>query len=664
MQRTVIILGLIFSFKSQVLAQNCTLPGQTPVSAVFVCSSETFSITTPDYCGQTTVPVPCTDGAMYRDKNPNFFRFGCYAAGTLGFSIVPNDAFANYNWQLFDVTNTNPVDIYSNASLFVACNWSGEPGETGASIDGTMLTVCSGAAQPLYCKMPDLLTGRTYLLMVSNESASPAGYQLTFTGGSAVITDPSDPHLLVTELNCERNRILVRLNKQIKCNTLAADGTDFMITGGVNITGATPTDCSSQFGTPSLMLALDQPLPFGNYTLSLRNGTDGNTLVDICSKSIPAGENLTVISTPQEFTPMDSIYNVECKPGFIELVFKKPILCNSIAADGSDFRVTGPQPVTATPFITTCNNGSTSIIRLNLSGNIVTGNYQVTLLKGSDGNTLLNECLVSTPENSVVDFDVEASVSATFNHSNNTSCNQTKVSFFHNDPGSTSWNWNFGNGQSSSITNPVIDFQKGNYTVRLIVSNGICTDTSSQTIVINDRFDAEMELPSIVCPGDLIEVKDASSGNIDQWSWNLGTGQSSTLKNPLPFRLPDTNYDAFFTIRLIVSNSLLGCSDTITRSLKKLKSCLVDVPTAFTPNGDGKNDFLYPLNAVKAGQLEFRIYNRFGQLVFFTRDWTKKWDGKVNGVLQATGVYAWILSYTERDSGEKVFKRGMSLLLR
>ncbi|MBK9659990.1 MAG: hypothetical protein IPO68_08825 [Chitinophagaceae bacterium] len=57
----------------QLRAQTCTFPGQTPVSAVFVCSSETFTITTPTYCGQTNIPTPCADGAVYQNLNPNFF---------------------------------------------------------------------------------------------------------------------------------------------------------------------------------------------------------------------------------------------------------------------------------------------------------------------------------------------------------------------------------------------------------------------------------------------------------------------------------------------------------------------------------------------------------------------------------------------------------------
>ncbi len=80
--------------------------------------------------------------------------------------------------------------------------------------------------------------------------------------------------------------------------------------------------------------------------------------------------------------------------------------------------------------------------------------------------------------------------------------------------------------------------------------------------------------------------------------------------------------------------------------------------------GDGLNDYLQPNNVIKADNLLFRVYNRLGQLVFETRDWTRKWDGRINGVLQQTGVYTWLLTYTHHDTGEKVFMKGTTLLIR
>ena len=94
-----------------------------------------------------------------------------------------------------------------------------------------------------------------------------------------------------------------------------------------------------------------------------------------------------------------------------------------------------------------------------------------------------------------------------------------------------------------------------------------------------------------------------------------------------------------------------------------MNSCYIAVPSAFTPNNDGLNDFLYPLNAYKATDLQFRVYDRWGRTVFETRDWTRKWDGTINGVPQPTGVYVWILQYTD-EKKQRIFLKGTAALIR
>ena len=88
------------------------------------------------------------------------------------------------------------------------------------------------------------------------------------------------------------------------------------------------------------------------------------------------------------------------------------------------------------------------------------------------------------------------------------------------------------------------------------------------------------------------------------------------------------------------------------------------MPSAFTPNGDGLNDYLYPLNGYKAKNLEFKVFNRWGQMVFETTDWTIKWDGTVNGQKQNPGTYVWELQYTDGNTGKKVAQKGTVVLIR
>jgi hypothetical protein len=237
---------ICFGLPAFVNAQQCNNPGQTPETAFLVCGSDAYVMNNPEFCGLQRVATPCPAGYTYENTNPHFFRMNCFSSGTLGFIIEPDEAVANYDWQLFDITSTNPNDMFTNPALFVACNWSADPGTTGASIDGTDLIVCGGPGGALFSKMPVITAGRSYLLMVSDKSFSLQGYQLTFTGGTASITDLEEPALYRTLTGCSSITVTVRLNKKILCTSIASDGSDFQISGGTAIL------LSSHLHSPSL----------------------------------------------------------------------------------------------------------------------------------------------------------------------------------------------------------------------------------------------------------------------------------------------------------------------------------------------------------------------------------------------------------------------------
>jgi gliding motility-associated-like protein len=88
------------------------------------------------------------------------------------------------------------------------------------------------------------------------------------------------------------------------------------------------------------------------------------------------------------------------------------------------------------------------------------------------------------------------------------------------------------------------------------------------------------------------------------------------------------------------------------------------VPNAFTPNNDGRNDLFKVLNAVKTEDFELTVYNRWGQLVFQTRNWKQGWDGKLGGREQGTAAYVWLLRYTDRDTKKKIEQKGTMVLIR
>lgn len=89
------------------------------------------------------------------------------------------------------------------------------------------------------------------------------------------------------------------------------------------------------------------------------------------------------------------------------------------------------------------------------------------------------------------------------------------------------------------------------------------------------------------------------------------------------------------------------------------------VPSAFTPNGDGKNDILEPLGNPlgKVARFVFRVYNRNGQVVFESRTPGKGWDGKYKGIQQSSATYVWVFQGTDLD-GKPVNFKGTTVLIR
>jgi gliding motility-associated-like protein len=107
-----------------------------------------------------------------------------------------------------------------------------------------------------------------------------------------------------------------------------------------------------------------------------------------------------------------------------------------------------------------------------------------------------------------------------------------------------------------------------------------------------------------------------------------------------------------------------GCSSTATVTVKVDRSGVPRfvVPNAFTPNGDGRNDCFGIKRWGNSQIRQFTIFNRWGQLIFSTKDPGRCWDGTVGGMLQPAGVYIYVI-----DAGTfcgEVKSRGTLTLVR
>lgn len=225
----------------------------------------------------------------------------------------------------------------------------------------------------------------------------------------------------------------------------------------------------------------------------------------------------------------------------------------------------------------------------------------------------------------------------------------------------TTWNWTYGDGSTNgTIQNPSHNFPTaGTFNTQLIVTSSQgCIDTIIQPVNVLPGpaalFTADDFTGNV---NQQINFVDQSTNGAISWFWDFGDGSSdstSTLQNPSHVYGAGGYYD----VCLIVTD-INGCTDTICQT--EVISMPPDVPTGFSPNGDGENDIFYVYGG-PFKEIQFKIYNSWGELIFESTDIVDcgghtcvGWDGKRKGIDQALGVYVYVvIGVTEDDKEHKI----------
>jgi gliding motility-associated-like protein len=203
------------------------------------------------------------------------------------------------------------------------------------------------------------------------------------------------------------------------------------------------------------------------------------------------------------------------------------------------------------------------------------------------------------------------------------------------------------------VLNPSSVITPGIY--RLIVQNASgCVDTAFVTASLQPAALANAG-PDNNAEYNFPYTLSGSGGIIYQWT-PAGPLNNPFIANPVAILTQD---QAFV---LMVQNEF-GCTDRDTVNIHVLAGPAIYVPTAFTPNGDGLNDVFRPI-PVSITTLEFfRVFNRYGDLVFETRELNKGWDGAIKGLKQNTGNFVWQVKGTDR-TGKVHIQKGNVILIR
>ncbi len=222
-----------------------------------------------------------------------------------------------------------------------------------------------------------------------------------------------------------------------------------------------------------------------------------------------------------------------------------------------------------------------------------------------------------------------------------------------------SWEWNFGDGNSSTEENPLHQYDNaGDYDVQLIVTSAEgCVDSLTTNVTIYPgpiaAFSAD---PPFAYVFQNIDFTDETQSDflIVNWEWDFDDGSFSNDQNP------SHNYDEGddYDVMLVVEDEN-GCLDT-TKNIVNIY-LPPNVPSGFSPNGDNNNDFLYVYGGPYE-TLEFKVYNNWGEVIFTSNDASIGWDGTYKGVDQPIGVYVWTVRATTSDGKEHELSGDTSLI--
>jgi gliding motility-associated-like protein len=224
--------------------------------------------------------------------------------------------------------------------------------------------------------------------------------------------------------------------------------------------------------------------------------------------------------------------------------------------------------------------------------------------------------------------------------------------------------WNFGDGGSSTDINPVHIFtDTGTYAVNLLaIDSNTCNIKDDTTILVHVYPKPKSDFTFLPLPAqyNTPTVFENESTGATHFVWLFGDG-NSTLKNSADTVIHQYQSTGTFNACLIAINDF-GCSDTICHPVESLINPLLDVPNAFTPGRFGENSIIM-VKGFGIASMDWKIFNRWGQVVFESNNPFSGWDGTYKGTPQPMDVYAYTLAAVFFD-GTKTFKKGDITLIR
>ena len=385
------------------------------------------------------------------------------------------------------------------------------------------------------------------------------------------------------------------------------------IVEGISLsTSVTNTICSQSNGEACVTVN-------GDATNYAYQWNDSGSQIDSCASGIPAGVYNVTVSDTGNCYAIATVTIIDFPgPSFVTDSIKS-VSCYG-ENDGAIF-ISSMRDTTGYNY--SWSNGATTEDNLNL----IKGEYTLTVRDTNDCVQILT-FTISEPDSIHLDISGETAI-----------CQGQSVILTANAEGGTSpyfFNWEPGAMNGSSVN--LSPSATTTYTLSVRDANNC---SSSQLITVNvfpnPTADFNMTPLHTGFTNSPVIFKDLSKG-ADHWLWMFGDmlNNTSTLKDPFFSYSESGTYKITLTV-----NTNDGCKDTISKTIFIDSYITLYIPNAFSPDGDGLNDFFEP-QGMEFTDFEMTIFNRWGEMIYQTSNIDKPWNGKSNdGNEVQEGIYAY-----------------------
>lgn len=478
---------------------------QDCIGAIPICQTQFYEENA--YLGTGGISDEINSGTSCLDsgeKNDVWYVFTVQQSGVLSFLITPNTILDDYDWAVYNVTNSECSDIFDDPSLEISCNYSGTFGLTGPNGDSNLNSQAADGT-PFNATI-DVLSGQTYVINISQYTdESQDGYTIDFSSSTAVILDNIPPTLnSINTVACGDSTILLNFSENILCSSI--DPSDFIIEG-----------------------------PDGIHLLSLATS--------ICATDSTGYEKNQLLKVSPSLTVGGSY--------FIALVGEVTDVCGNIGIypDSLNFEFEGVGFIGTVENVVACGE-SPAIITVMGQGNY---NFYNQLNELIGNGTELDVSTLLTNENPNINIKItkidgncesepifvqakRINTNLAFTLSSNTICKSLNAQnpfalLAPNANGNGTYSIN--NGGIINPTTGEVDLQlslAGNYIISSTL-NEECTATYTQELTILPQDNAEFTIPSVICLSENTTISPDKSAEFTSG----GTWTSSN---------PDINIDA------------------------------------------------------------------------------------------------------------------------